>query len=175
LEDALNQARYELAQLESQMLDQKLGAEAAIFQAHAELLDDPELRATIQAKLADGENEIQAWRSAVDEHAAAIAALQDPLLAARASDLRDVGRRVLVLLLGVKEQPNALPEHPVVVLARDLSPSDAATFDAKRVLGFAIVEGGPTSHIAVLARWAFRRLSARTKHCSTLRMKPSSS
>jgi phosphocarrier protein FPr len=46
----------------------------------------------------------------------------------------------------------ALPETPVVVIARELTPSDTATFDAGRVLGLGLTTGGPTSHVAILAR-----------------------
>jgi phosphocarrier protein FPr len=134
------------------MTEKKLGAEAAIFEAHQELLEDPELVEAVQARIASGESHLKAWKAGVDEQAAAIAALDDPLLAARAADLRDVGKRVLRLMLGLKENGNALPTTPVVIVARELSPSDTASFDPERVLGFGIVEGGPTSHIAILAR-----------------------
>jgi phosphocarrier protein FPr len=95
---------------------------------------------------------MKAWKATIDEQAAAIAALNDPLLAARADDLRDVGNRVLRLMLGVSEKGSSMPTTPVVIVARELSPSDTASFDPERVLGFGIVEGGPTSHIAILAR-----------------------
>ena len=152
LSDALNCAKDQLTQLYQQMTDKKLGAEAAIFEAHRELLDDPELMETVQTRIVNGQSHLKAWKVTIDERAAAIAALNDPLLAARAADLRDVGRRVLRLMLGVKENSAALPTTPVVIIARELSPSDTASFDPERVLGFGIVEGGPTSHIAILAR-----------------------
>jgi multiphosphoryl transfer protein len=150
--DALNCAKEQLTQLHQQMTEKKLGAEAAIFEAHKELLDDPELLETVQARIASGQSHLKAWKASVDEQAAAIAALNDPLLAARSADLRDVGKRVLRLMLGLKENGAALPTTPVVIVARELSPSDTASFDPERVLGFGIVEGGPTSHIAILAR-----------------------
>jgi phosphocarrier protein FPr len=134
------------------MVDKKLGAEAAIFEAHMELLDDPELMEAIQSRVSAGESEAKAWNSVIDERAAAIATLHDPLLAARADDLRDVGKRVLRLMFGYTDKASSTPTTPVVVIARELSPSDTASFDPARVLGFGIVEGGPTSHIAILAR-----------------------
>jgi multiphosphoryl transfer protein len=63
-----------------------------------------------------------------------------------------VGKRVMRLMLGVGEKSVSIPKTPVVIVARELSPSDTASFDPERVLGFGIVEGGPTSHIAILAR-----------------------
>jgi phosphocarrier protein FPr len=152
LAEALTHAKAQLAELHQQMTDKKLGAEAAIFEAHAELLDDPELIGAVQARTANSQNPAKAWKVTIDEQSASIAALNDPLLAARADDLRDVGRRVLRLMLGLGEKGVSMPTTPVVIVARELSPSDTASFDPERVLGFGIVEGGPTSHIAILAR-----------------------
>lgn len=152
LAEVLTQAKTQLDALRQQMVEKKLGAEAAIFEAHVELIDDPELAETVEAQIKTGQSPITAWKAAIEERAAAIAALKDPILSARAADLRDVGRRVLRLMLGLGEKGVSLPAKPVVVVARELSPSDTASFDSERVLGFGIVEGGPTSHIAILAR-----------------------
>jgi phosphoenolpyruvate-protein phosphotransferase len=151
LSEALEHAKSQLVELHQQMVNKKLGNEAAIFEAHKELLDDPELTEAVQARVTMGQTPIKAWKATIDEQAAAIAALNDALLAARADDLRDVGKRVLRLMLGVSDK-GVMPTTPVVVVARELSPSDTASFDPERVLGFGIVEGGPTSHIAILAR-----------------------
>ncbi|NOT04632.1 MAG: phosphoenolpyruvate--protein phosphotransferase [Anaerolineales bacterium] len=150
--EALTRAKAELGELHQQMNDKKLGAEAAIFEAHAELLDDPELAEAVQVRVATGLSQAKAWKVTIDEQAESIAALNDPLFAARADDLRDVGKRVLRLMLGHGEKEDSMPTTPVVIVARELSPSDTASFDPERVLGFGIVEGGPTSHIAILAR-----------------------
>ncbi len=152
LDEALKCAKEQLADLYRQMNDKKLGAEAAIFEAHQELLEDPELLEAVQARVTAGQSQLKAWKITIDERAASIAELKDPLLAARADDLRDVGKRVLRLMLGLSEKNAALPATPVVVVARELSPSDTASFNSELVLGFGIVEGGPTSHIAILAR-----------------------
>jgi multiphosphoryl transfer protein len=153
LSDAQDSARAQLSALAQQMKDRKLSAEAEIFEAHIELMDDPELAEAVRARVASGDTQQQAWKNAVEERAALIAALPDTLLAARADDLRDVGQRVLRLMLGRNEKDTLpLPNHPVIVIARELSPSDTAGFDPAQVLGFCIVTGGPTSHIAILAR-----------------------
>jgi multiphosphoryl transfer protein len=150
--EALACAKEQLAALYQKMTDKKLGAEAAIFEAHMELLDDPELAESVQTRVTDGQSPARAWKATIDERSAAIAALNDPLLAARAVDLQDVGKRVLRLMLGLGGSGNSMPTFPVVVIARELSPSDTASFNPERVLGFGIVEGGPTSHISILAR-----------------------
>lgn len=152
LPEALTCAFRELTELSQQMASKNLHAEAAIFEAHSALLDDPELTQNVQTHLNAGHNALKAWKIAVAEQATAIASLSDPLLAARANDLRDVGRRVLRLMLGANGQAVSLPEMPVVVLARELSPSETAAFNPEQVLGFGLVNGGPTSHVAILAR-----------------------
>jgi phosphocarrier protein FPr len=74
-------------------------------------------------------------------------------LAARAADIRDVGNRILKLLAGDGAANDMQwPSHPVVLIAHDLTPSDTATLDPQKVLGFATVAGGPTAHSAIIAR-----------------------
>ena len=127
LSEALEFAKDQLTQLHQQMTEKKLGNEAAIFEAHQELLDDPELNEAVQARIKMGQSPVRAWKATIDEQAAAISALDDPLLAARADDLRDVGKRVLTLMLGLNEKGTSMPTTPVVVIARELSPSDTAS------------------------------------------------
>jgi multiphosphoryl transfer protein len=152
LGEALAIARQHLAALHAEMTEKKLGAEGAIFEAHSEILEDEELVESVEERIASGSTPARAWKNAIEERATAIAALGDALLSARAADLRDVGNRVLRLLLNIPEKGIALPDTPVVLLARELTPSDTATLDPERVLGFGMVNGGPTSHIAILAR-----------------------
>lgn len=152
LDEAIRCARLDLQKLNQQMKERNLASEAAIFEAHIELLDDPDLDQAIQSKIDAGEKSSAAWKMSIEERATVIAALSDPLLAARAADLRDVGQRVLRLLLGLNGDHHPGPDQPSIVFAEELSPSETAAFDPERVLGFCITGGGPTSHIAILAR-----------------------
>jgi len=129
-------------------------AEAAIFKAHSELLNDPELVTLTCQMMVDGHGVAWAWHQAVEQLANRLAAVGSPVLAARAADIRDVGRRVLARLepslpLG---SLTALPNEPVILIAEDLSPSDTAGLDQERIAGLATALGGPTSHTAILAR-----------------------
>src|SRR3990172_4123957 len=72
LAEALTRAKAQLAELHQQMNDKKLGAEAAIFEAHAELLDDPELTEAVQARINTGQSPAKAWKVTIDQQAAAI-------------------------------------------------------------------------------------------------------
>ncbi len=74
-----------------------------------------------------------------------------PLMSQRAVDLKDVRDRILAELTGTDEPGVVAPDTPVVLLGDDLSPATTATLDTDLVLGIATVNGGPTSHAAVIA------------------------
>ena len=152
LQDAIEQARGQLVRLHKQMQQQNAGGEAAIFDVHLEILDDPDLLDTVLKKIQQQQSAAQAWQTTIEMRAAAIAGINDPLLAARAADIHDVGYRVLRLLVGTDDQGLRLPDHPVIVVAHDLSPSDTASLPRDRVLGFCTAVGGPTAHSAIIAR-----------------------
>jgi len=152
LRDAIEKAHAQLVVLRTQLSNSAAASEAAIFDVHIELIDDAELLEAVLEKIQKQQSAPIAWQSVIETRAQDIAALKDPLLSARAADLHDVGYRVLRIMMGADEQSYQLPEHPVIVVARDMSPSDTASLDRKRVLGFCTAAGGPTSHTAIIAR-----------------------
>ncbi|HCW0524864.1 TPA: phosphoenolpyruvate--protein phosphotransferase [Pseudomonas aeruginosa] len=121
-----------------------------IFVTHREMLDDPELAEQVQLRLNRGESAEAAWSRVVEDSAAQQEALHDALLAERAADLRDLGRRVLARLCGV-EAPRE-PEQPYILVMDEVGPSDVARLDAQRVAGILTARGGATSHSAIIAR-----------------------
>ncbi len=121
-----------------------------IFVTHREMLDDPELAEQVQLRLNRGESAEAAWSRVVEDSAAQQEALHDTLLAERAADLRDLGRRVLARLCGV-EAPRE-PEQPYILVMDEVGPSDVARLDAQRVAGILTARGGATSHSAIIAR-----------------------
>ncbi len=152
LADAISTARAELQELYQEVKEKSGPAGAAIFLAHAEFLSDPDLIAQAERWIDQGQSAGWAWQETIEAEADGLRKLDDPLLAGRATDLRDVGTRVLRRLAGVVEEECELPEEPVILLAEDLTPSDAAALDPARVLGFCTAGGGPTSHAAIIAR-----------------------
>jgi len=151
LDSALEQAKSELEVLQAHMTAEADPAKAGIFAAHRELLDDPDLVEVAQAGVAAGKSAGYAWKRAYSAQVERLSALKNELLAARATDLRDVGERVLRLVVGDQPRQVEMPEETILV-AEDLTPSDTATLDRSRVLGFATILGGATSHVAILAR-----------------------
>ncbi|BCS89886.1 phosphoenolpyruvate--protein phosphotransferase [Pseudodesulfovibrio sediminis] len=125
---------------------------AAIFKAHEAFLEDPELLADTEALILEGKSAGYAWRQIIDERVRHMEQHKDEVLAARAMDLRDVGRRVLRHLAGVVQDEPFIPTEPVILIAEDLTPSDTAQLDPGLILGFCTSGGGPTSHSAIIAR-----------------------
>ena len=154
--NAVQAARAELEALRGSVKKRLGEAEAAIFGAHLEVLDDPELTAATRSSIAIGQGAVAAWRGVFEAQAAAMSEGGDHPLATRAADIRDVGSRVLSHLTGGGESRlagliAAQPE-PVIVIAQDLSPSETAGLDPERVLAICTVGGGPNAHTAILAR-----------------------
>ena len=152
LRGAIAAARAELGELYREVKARSGEAGAAIFHAHAEFLADPELILRSDQRIDLGQSAGWAWQQTIEEEADALAKLDDPVLAGRAIDLRDVGTRVLRGLAEVVDDPAGLALEPAILLADELTPSDAAGLDPKQVLGFCTAGGGPTSHAAIIAR-----------------------
>jgi phosphoenolpyruvate-protein phosphotransferase/dihydroxyacetone kinase phosphotransfer subunit len=151
LEQALLRAREETRTLRintAAAADQ----EAGVFAAQLQLLDDPELVTTARARLAaGGVTAEQAWQEASGAAARRFHSLESPLLAARASDVQDVARRVLLALSGRTLGSPPLRE-PAVLIAPEILPSDVAQLDPAAALGLATAYGAPHSHACILAR-----------------------
>ena len=121
-----------------------------IMNAHLELLDDPQLLETARHCLQAGKSAAFAWRASLDESSHALAATGDSRLGERGADLADLTRQVLRALAGKNDQRPDLAAGSILV-ARDLTPSQLIEIDATRLGGIALMAGGPTSHVAILA------------------------
>jgi phosphotransferase system enzyme I (PtsI) len=126
--------------------------EAAVFEIHQMMLEDEDyldsIRNTITAKSVNAEYAISLTR---EEFARMFSEMEDPYMQGRAADVRDVSDRLLDCLEG-KETDMTLGSGPVVVAARDLTPSETIQLDKSRVLAFATCCGSSNSHTAILAR-----------------------
>ncbi|MRX44289.1 phosphoenolpyruvate--protein phosphotransferase [Agromyces kandeliae] len=127
------------------------GAAQDVLEAQAMMAEDPTLMDDVVKRLADGKT---AERAVFE----AFAAFRDLLtsmggyMGERAADLDDVSQRVVAHLLKVPAPGVPNPGHPFVLVARDLAPADTALLDLGQVLGLVTIDGGPTSHTAILAR-----------------------
>src|SRR6266516_1921315 len=155
LRGALASAAEELHTL-ALSLESNIGqAQAAIFDAQALMLRDPALlESALHMIDAEHINAAAALAEAGERYASTLETIDDPLIAGRAVDMRDaVGRAVEKLeeRLASKQDLSIL-KQPVILIARDLTPSDTAQLRPEFVLGICTVHGGPTAHAAILAR-----------------------
>ena len=124
---------------------------AAIFSAHLQLLADPELMDLVDDHLQKGKSAEFSWHQSYQQQANELLGLSSEVLAGRANDLLDVGKRVLDILLGIETTEVVFPKGSILV-AEDLTPSVTANLDSEIVNGFCTLLGGSTSHVAILAR-----------------------
>ncbi|WP_254069531.1 phosphoenolpyruvate--protein phosphotransferase [Herbiconiux sp. VKM Ac-2851] len=127
------------------------GSAKDVLEAQAFMAEDPTLIDDIGTRLDSGKT---AERAVFE----AFASFRDLLVSMggymgeRATDLDDVSQRVVAHLRGVPAPGVPDPEHPFVLVARDLAPADTALLDLSKVLALVTSDGGPTSHTAILAR-----------------------
>ncbi|HEY4388053.1 MAG TPA: phosphoenolpyruvate--protein phosphotransferase [Ktedonobacteraceae bacterium] len=152
LDEALSQAGEEVHRLYEQATQSVGTHEAAIFEAHESFLHDPELLDLVHSTIQQhARTAAYAWQQGVEQYANQLRSLNDTYLAARAADLEDVGQRVLRILGGQQEQTLHL-QAPAIIVAPDLTPSETVRFDSQKVYAFCTATGGPTSHVAILAK-----------------------
>lgn len=153
LQTALDKAKVELQSIRQHAEQQFSGDEAAIFQAHLLVLDDPEFVGSITGKIeTDRVNAEFAVEDTSNTFVALFESMDNPYMRERAADIRDVTKRILSHLLGVHSQSPHMIQEEVIVIANDLTPSDTVQLNPQFVKGFITNIGGPTSHSAILAR-----------------------
>ncbi|MDX1632247.1 MAG: phosphoenolpyruvate--protein phosphotransferase [Thermoanaerobaculia bacterium] len=147
----------ERAREEVHSLGQRVGAElgeelGAIFEAHALLLRDPQLLDRIEARIREEHvNAEWAVLETTTELRQQFARFQMERFRERGEDIQDVGRHLIRSIQGLSHHELSEIEGDVVVIADDLTPSDAVRLGRQGVVGFAIEVGGQTSHTAIIA------------------------
>ncbi|MDQ1006883.1 phosphoenolpyruvate-protein kinase (PTS system EI component) [Streptomyces sp. V4I23] len=143
--DAFDAVAARLLDLSTSLREQAKDEQADIMEVNCYIAQDPDLRVK---RANDGQPVAVAVRQAIDAYAGIIAALDDPTLADRAADVRQVGRRVLAHLYG---DPGPAPDQPLVLVAQEIGAADLLE-PGQTVTGAISVTGGPNSHAAIVAR-----------------------
>ncbi len=151
-QEAMAAAVRDLAVMREKAAREAGEAEAAIFDAHQMIIQDPETEADLQGAIEAGASAEAAVETIFAGEVEKFEALDDPYFRERAADFADVARRLLRRLLGIEEVSLAALDRPAVLVARDLLPSETAQLDRTLVRGFCTARGGPLSHTAILAR-----------------------
>ena len=153
LEAALIETRRQLHDIQQRVGAAMGGESAGIFEAHLHVVDDPSFVDEVYRDVRENRKNIEKVLFEVSErYAQTLLQMEDDYLRERATDIRDVTRRILRNLTGGGADLLAGLESPRVLVARDIAPSEMAAFDRRKILGVATELGSPTSHTAIMAR-----------------------
>ncbi|MEO1772797.1 phosphoenolpyruvate--protein phosphotransferase [Candidatus Enterococcus ferrettii] len=154
LDDALAASSSELQKIRDKAAKSLGEEEAQVFDAHLMVLSDPEMIGQIKTHVQDNKvNAESALKEVTDMYIGMFEAMDDnTYMQERAADIRDVTKRVMAHLLGVKLPNPSMIDEEVVVVAHDLTPSDTAQLNKNFVKAFVTDIGGRTSHSAIMAR-----------------------
>ncbi len=153
LDAALDTSRQEVADLRVAAA-RKLGDKtSAIFAFHEEFIADKGLRnAVVELIEKQRYTAAYAFGQVMNQRQRMFRSVSDPYLKERVRDLFDIEKRVLRHILGRARENIARLTEPVIIVAHDITPSQAIQLDRAHILGFAINVGGQTSHTAIIAR-----------------------
>ncbi len=153
LQHALETTQQEIRKRYQQMKAALGENDAAIFEAHLLILQDPELMADVHRRIIeDHENASQAWSQSIQQVARSYQSLEDPYLRQRANDVLDVGNQVLFALAGKAAGKLLEFPEPVILYAQDLTPTETSQLETGKIMALVTSSSGPTSHSAILAR-----------------------
>jgi phosphotransferase system enzyme I (PtsI) len=152
LEVALVKTRQEILEIKEKLEQDLAEQDAAIFDAHLLVLEDPTIIEAVKSQLAEKLLAVDyIYQQTTKSFIKQLRQLDDEFLSERATDIQDVSRRVLRNLQGRSGFSLQL-DVPSIIVAHDLTPSDTVQLDRKMVLGFATEAGSRTSHTAIMAR-----------------------
>lgn len=143
----------QLDNIRKKTLDEMGPEEAAIFEAHMQIAQDPSLSDGIKALVESGAmNVVAATEQTINTFADIFLGMEDPYMRERGADIKDIGDRLLRNMLGMNPRGLSHVTGDVILVAHDLAPSDTASLDKSIVKGIVTAAGGPTSHAAIMAR-----------------------
>ena len=127
--------------------------EAAIFEAHMQIAQDPSLSDGIKSLVESSHtNVVAATAQTIETFANIFLGMEDPYMRERGADIKDIGDRLMRNMLGMNPRGLSHISGEVILVAQDLAPSDTASLDKNVVKGIVTAAGGPTSHAAIMAR-----------------------
>lgn len=153
LHDAKNKTKKQLDEIKTKAKRTMGEDKAAIFEAHLMVLDDPMLDDKVLENIRIKKmNVVASLDAAVKELSALLENIPDEYMSERAADIKDVGGRLLYNLVGIEMVSLSDLQKEVIIVAKDLTPSDTAQMNLKNVLGFVTDLGGRTAHTSIMAR-----------------------
>jgi len=151
--DALKRTGKELLSLQKKFLKKVRDSKMDFFKMHLLVLQDPYLEKEVVDYIIEyKKNAEKSLYEVMSKYIENMAALEDKYISERVSDIYDIGKRIMRNLIKKRRQSLADLENPVIVVARDLTPTDTAGLNREKIIGFATDLGGRTSHTAIVAR-----------------------
>jgi len=152
-EEALVKAKSQLEIIRDKAKKEMGADKAEIFGAHLMMLEDEVFLGEIREKIKSESLRAEyALTLVVAAYTEMFQNMEDEYLKERAADIQDVSDRLVKNLLNIPMQSLADLAEEVVIIARDLTPSDTAQMNKECVMAFATEMGGRTSHTAIMAR-----------------------
>jgi phosphotransferase system enzyme I (PtsI) len=153
-EEAVNNARREIHLLKNKITQDMGEGHAQIFDAHLLVLQDMALISGVTTGIAESKFSAEyVFFTVIKKFVEAFAKMPDEYLRERASDVNDISKRVLKHLMDESKLHDLDSlQDDLIIVAHDLSPSDAVSMYNKRIKGFLTDIGGRTSHTAILAK-----------------------
>ncbi len=150
---ALSNTRDQLERIKDKA-QKEVGAEkAAVFDSHIMLLDDPEFAGAVEMNIESNKvNSEKALQEVIDMYSSIFASMEDEYMRERGADIKDVGKRIMLNLMGKSVNSMDDLDKDTIIVAQDLTPSDTAQLDKEKVIAFLTNIGGRTSHSAIMAR-----------------------
>lgn len=145
---------FEELELLIQQTREKLGEDKAdILSVQQAFLNDPSYFPKIEGNITDQHlSAVKAIEEVTNYFTITFEKMDNEYFKERAADIKDLGNRLIMNVLGTKGIKLTDIKEEVLLIAEDLSPSDTVQLDKNYVLGFATSLGGKTSHTAILAR-----------------------
>ncbi len=149
---AVEMAERQFSELKER-LPERLKEHAFILDSHMMILKDSMLyNATINRIKEKEINAEWALKESFEEIKNLFSQIEDPYISERINDVEDVVQRILRNLIGHEHSDLSEVDEKSIIVACELSPSDTASLDTKKIMGFITDGGGSTSHTAILAR-----------------------
>lgn len=148
---SLDKTAQQLRQLQEQVGRKLAEIASMIFDAHLMMLKDETFIGEIVSQIENGQNPPEAVLHVGRKYASLLQSSPHAYIREKAHDVEDLVDRIIANLTGDSaEIPMA--DHPQILVARELFPSDILKFASSSVQGVVLVSGGVTSHVAILAR-----------------------
>ncbi len=151
--EALSKTKKELTSLQKKFLKTVKDKKMDFFKMHILILEDPYLeKEVVEQIIQKHKNAERALYDVMNKYIENLEAVEDEYISERVADIYDIAKRIMRNL--VRKRQQALPqiEQPVIVIAKDLTPTDTAGLNKEKIIGFATGSGGRTSHTAIVAR-----------------------